>query len=284
MDLISFARAHGIIMDRMPEIGVWRRFKTVDHPKKRNGAVKFMGTHAFVQNHATDTKVSVWKPDSAQADEREFRRMIEQSERVKREAQARAAAKAKQIIKECVISGHPYLEKKGFKDDYGLTYRTDGKLLLVVPMWVGSEVVGCQLIDEQGEKRFLFGQRTAGAAHIIDSKGPTILCEGYATGLSVQAALKKLNRPYRIFVCFSAGNMLKVSRSVPEGLVIADNDRSGTGQRIAREIGWTYWLSDIEGEDANDAHKRLGLFRFSQSLYGGKNLNVPAPDGLHARG
>jgi putative DNA primase/helicase len=47
---------------------------------------------------------------------------------------------------------------------------------------------------------------------------------------------------------------------------VADNDASGTGERVAKEIGWPYWMSDTQGEDADDALKRLGLFRFSQSL------------------
>ena len=60
MDFITFARSHGIIINELPPVGVWKRYKTEDHPKKRNGAVKFMGTHGFVQNHATSTVVSLW--------------------------------------------------------------------------------------------------------------------------------------------------------------------------------------------------------------------------------
>jgi hypothetical protein len=35
---------------------------------------------------------------------------------------------------------------------------------------------------------------------------------------------------------------------------------------VAKEIGWPYWMSDQVGEDANDFHMRLGLFKFTQSL------------------
>jgi putative DNA primase/helicase len=48
--------------------------------------------------------------------------------------------------------------------------------------------------------------------------------------------------------------------------VVADNDESGTGERVAKEIGWKYWMSDVVGEDANDTHVRLGNFTFGQSL------------------
>ena len=60
--------------------------------------------------------------------------------------------------------------------------------------------------------------------------------------------------------------MVRVADSLEQGLVIADNDESGTGQRAAEEIGWPVWMSDRVGEDANDCHRRIGLFAFSQSL------------------
>jgi putative DNA primase/helicase len=93
-----------------------------------------------------------------------------------------------------------------------------------------------------------------------------ILCEGYATALSVRLALKTMKRRYTLHVCFSASNMLKVAESLKPGLVIADNDASETGQKTAAQIGWPTWISDTVGEDANDYHRRVGLFKFTQSL------------------
>jgi len=63
MNFLDFCRLHGILIDYLPPVGVWRRYATEDHPKKRNGAVKYMGDHGFVQNHATETSVSVWQSD-----------------------------------------------------------------------------------------------------------------------------------------------------------------------------------------------------------------------------
>ena len=60
--------------------------------------------------------------------------------------------------------------------------------------------------------------------------------------------------------------MKKVAQSLPGGFVVADNDASGTGERIAKEIGWPYWMSDTVGEDANDYHQRKGLFPLSQGM------------------
>ena len=60
--------------------------------------------------------------------------------------------------------------------------------------------------------------------------------------------------------------MEKVAKTVGQGVVIADNDASGTGQAAAERIGLPYWISDQVGEDLNDYHLRLGLFRAGQSL------------------
>ena len=87
--------------------------------------------------------------------------------------------------------------------------------------------------------------------------------------------MKAIKRRYTLHVCFSAGNMKKVASTLKEGLIVADNDASSTGERVAKEIGWPYWMSDMVGEDANDYHQRVGLFKFSQSL--GKSLNALSP-------
>jgi len=266
MDFLNFCAAHGIVINHAPPIGIWKRYPTTDHPKSRNGAVKFMGDHAFVQNHATDTEVSVWNTDApVSIDVARIARAARDAEVLKRKAQAEAAAKAKSIFDLTVLAKHEYLKAKGFPEDWGRVWIKDGENILVIPMWIDGDMVGCQLIKQDGDKKFLYGQRTSGAAFCIDNKGDHVLCEGYATALSIQKAMKGLKRPYTIHVCFSAGNMKRVAEG-KRGLVIADNDASGTGERVAKEIGWPYWMSDQVGEDANDFHMRVGLFKFTQSL------------------
>ena len=39
-----------------------------------------------------------------------------------------------------------------------------------------------------------------------------IFCEGYATGLSIRAAMRAIKMRYTIYICFSAGNMKEVAR------------------------------------------------------------------------
>ena len=267
MEFISFCRAHGILIDIPPPIGVWRRYPTDDHPKKRNGAVKFMGDHGFVQNHAMDTEVSVWQPETPiKIDRQKIAKDLALVEAKRRADQAEAVKRAAFIMSQTLLGKHEYLESKGFEGAEDRIWGHEGKKTLVVPMRVDGHLVGCQLIESDGSKKFLYGQRTSNAELIIDNKGTHILCEGYATALSVQAALRKMSRRYTIHVCFSAGNMKKVAQGLPDGLIIADNDKSGTGERVAKEIGWKYWMSDVVGEDANDTHQRIGLLKFGLSL------------------
>jgi putative DNA primase/helicase len=265
-DFLSFARAHGIIIHSLPPIGVWRRYSTVDHPHRKNGAVKFMADHAFIQNHAIDTEVEVWhgQPPSG-LDMEKINRLTRAAEEKKRQLQRDAANKAAGLLKQCIFACHPYLKKKGFPDERGNVYVKDGQQFLVIPMRRGS-LVGAQVIDEEGGKKFLFGQASGGAEFIFDNKGPHIYVEGYATALSVRAAMTALKRRYTLHVCFSATNMARIAKGVTEGFVVADHDESGVGERIAKHIGLPYWMSDVPGEDANDAHQRMGLFRFSQAL------------------
>ncbi len=68
-DLVTYCRLHDILIDSPPPIGYWRRYPTEDHPNSRNGAVKYMGTHAFVQNWATGTEVAVWHADDLKPDD-----------------------------------------------------------------------------------------------------------------------------------------------------------------------------------------------------------------------
>jgi putative DNA primase/helicase len=267
MHFIDFCRAHGILIDREPPIGVWKRYPTEDKRHHRNGAVKWLGDVGYVQNHATQTEISVWHAEGDSAmDPNKARKLVEAAHRDIREKQEKAAQKAGFILHQCQIGYHPYLKNKGFEAEQTNVWKHEDQLLMVIPMRVGHRLVGCQIINEEGGKKFLFGQRTSGAAFIFDNRGPNILCEGYATALSVRAAMKALKRRYTLHVCFSAGNMKKVADTLPNGLVVADHDASRTGQNTAEQIGWPYWMPDTIGLDANDVHQRDGLFKFSQSL------------------
>lgn len=265
MEFVQFCKAHGILIDHLPPLGVWKRYPTEDHPKKRNGAVKFMGDHGFAQNHATQTEVSVWKSDKP-FDTTKLARVVQRANDETQQRQEEAAKRAQFIINQCVNARHPYLKAKGFEDATGFVWNSEGKQILAIPMRVGKKLVGCQLIDEDGQKKFLFGQRSAEAEFVFDNKGTHIYCEGYATALSIRAVLKSLKKQYTLHVCFSAGNMEKVAAIHGKGIVVADNDASGTGEAVAKRIGFPYFLPPEVGQDFNDFHLKVGLLQASLAL------------------
>jgi putative DNA primase/helicase len=94
-----------------------------------------------------------------------------------------------------------------------------------------------QRISADGTKLFLPGGKAKGSVFFI---GPLVaherwLVEGYATGLSVRAALRELHRDAQVVVCFSAGNLAHVGRLVkelrPKAYVFADNDKRRAAPR-----------------------------------------------------
>lgn len=267
MEFARFAEAHGLILDRI-EVGKWVRVPTTDHPRKRNGAYKLMDGIAWVQNHASMLEPVVWKPEgpAPAIDHAAVKRRAAETAREIAERQKKAAAKAGWIMHQTKPDLHPYLAAKGFSEATGNVWDTGESRLLVVPMRIGHALAGCQMINGDGDKKFLAGQRTNDACYTIDNKGPIYLCEGYATGLSIRAALAALRARYTIIVCFSAHGISRIAKSHQRAVIVADNDASGTGERVARETGHPYWISDIVGNDFNDDHRRLGLFAVSQSL------------------
>lgn len=282
MDLIAYCRCVGIQIDALPPIGVWTSYRTDDKPNKKNGRVKYMGTHAFVQNHATMASVATWKPeDGEQAptiDHAEVARVIEKQRVARVDAQAEAARLAGWILHQCTLETHEYLASKGFPLEQGNVWRRekDGVVtkLLVIPMRVDGNIVGCQLINEKGEKKFLKHQRTDGAVFVIDNKGRPILVEGYAKALAVRIALQAIRMRYKIIVAFSAGNMAKLAAGLPESFIVADFDPpseqvplpGGMGLKVARESGRPYWISNRIGQDFDRYLHDVGIFKASQAL------------------
>jgi phage/plasmid primase-like uncharacterized protein len=268
MTFEQFAALHGVIVGRLIP-GKWIRVATEDKPRSRNGAYKFMGDVGFVQNWATMTEAATWH---AEGDSKAVAQQVRQNaNKVAQEARVnahKAAKRAEQILSECELASHPYLAAKGFPDEMVNVWNRESDNVMVIPMRAGRDLVGAQLIKPDGDKKFLFGQRSGGAEFVIGQRGAHVLCEGFATALSTQVAMRNLKVPYVLHVTFSAGNMKRIAETLPGGLVIADNDKSGTGERVAREIGWPYWMSDVVGEDANDFAQRRGVFALAMGIKG----------------
>lgn len=266
MNFDQFAAAHGVIVGRIVP-GKWQRFPTTDKPRHRNGAVKHMGTWALVQNWATQTEPSIWRSEGeSTAAQNRIAEVAQQAHRETSAAAQKAAQKAETMLSECELATHPYFASKGFPDELVNVWKKDEENIALIPMRSAGRIVGAQCVTPDGDKKFLYGQRSSNAEFVFGNRGMNVLCEGYATGLSVIRVMQALKVPARVHVTFSAGNMKKVAAALSSGYVIADNDASGTGEKAASEIGWPYWMSEAVGEDFNDAHQRLGLFGLSMQL------------------
>lgn len=214
---------------------------------------------------------------------------IEEAKAQKIARAERARASASSFVEAAQLCTHPYLVGKGFREEKALVVSADavvrlatdsvtgisGKYLvpdgaeraIVVPARIGAAVSSAQLLWEDGTKKFLFGGEMSGAAHRISRGGSTWLCEGFATGLSLRAALKGLGLSATILCCFSAYNVVVMARSITgRCFVAAENDKPiaqydglGTSEYFARQTGRPF-LKPLVGSDFNDMHMSEGIF------------------------
>ena len=247
MSFQQFAESHGLII-RDLMLNKWVRCPTVDKPHKHNGSYIFDGHQGAVKNWAVHEKAIPYR-DNSPVRMLPVRKRELQDDTIKR--RKKAVDKAAYILGNRVKDSHPYLIKKGFPEVKGHVWKD----LLVIPMRIGDSLVGCQLIDPDGSKRFLSGQVTKGASFCFDNKGPVFLCEGFATALSLRRVLKAARKRYTIHVCFSAMNIVDVAKQYPDCYIIADNDPVGI--RMAKKTKRPYWISDVKGEDFNDFELRV---------------------------
>jgi putative DNA primase/helicase len=261
----EFAKQHGLILSGI-QLDRWIPTPTEDKPRSSNGRYKFLGNVGWVQNWATMDKPATWFAEGHSIDSPQIRKSIDESRKRQAESADRASKKAGWILHQTELKSHPYLASKGFPDELGNVWTKDGNDILVIPMRMDNRLVGVQLIDHEGNKKFLHGQTTKGASFCMNAKGVPIFCEGYATAISVRECMKASNIKYAIYVCFSASNMKHIARTVGGGFICADNDPNGVGEKFAKETGKPYWLSETVGNDLNDDHMALGTFRMSQKL------------------
>ena len=175
----------------------------------------------------------------------------------------RAAAEASQkVIEQCELKTHFYLNAKGLPDVVALV--SDSTLIIPMRNLETNQIQGMQTIDwvpgeRRWEKKMSFGMRAKGALLRLGNQRAqeTFLCEGYATGLSIDMALRRLRLNASVLVCFSDSNLAHVATVVKgRAFVFADNDVSLAGEKAAQTTGLQYCMSDVVGEDANDLHQR----------------------------
>lgn len=124
---------------------------------------------------------------------------------------------------------HPYLSRKGCQPH---TLRQHGAELLV-PLYLGRQLVNLQRISPDGTKRFMSGGRVTGCYSPIgrlETGQPIYVCEGWATGATIHEA-----KGAAVACAMNAGNLLAVGerlrRAYPDSplIVAGDDDRQTEG-------------------------------------------------------
>lgn len=265
---IEFARAQGVEVENLYASERIHRCSTTAHPRSRNGAFFFDGQRGWVQNWETGEGVVWWNDPTVkpwtEADKGAWVAKRRAAEDARREAHQRAAVRAAELIAQAVPDTHGYLRAKGFPEHKGLVL-TEGGLLVPMRDVATNVLVGAQVIrleENRWQKRMLAGMRAKGAVFVIGARRAPefVLCEGYVTGLSIEAAARLLRLNLSVVVCFSAQNLVHVAGLVTgPKFVFADNDLSKTGEEAAIATGLPWVMSPAAGEDANDLHQRQGL-------------------------
>ena len=280
---------------------VWRSIKT-------NGGITIRTLYHEAKTHG-------WKgeaPARPQVNLDEKRRRAEDQAREDAEAERmhrEAASFAEKVIAESVFSAHPYLANKGFPEGQGLVTQRDyyrngqdvplverGSLILPMRDAKTGALCSLQEIKADGTKKNLAGGRAKGAVHRLGRGFARCYCEGYTTGLSIQAALAQLYRRDEVVVCFSAQALPQAASYDwwPDGYVVADHDLHScprckhrwdgawesccpvcgntkvtmpAGERYAKQTGLPYWMPPEPG-DANDFHQRHGVEALADALRG----------------
>jgi putative DNA primase/helicase len=255
--------------------GRWLRFPGIGKGKSnRAGWCRLIGPTLAIYGDWSTGLSEIWT-DGTYRDDAEMARQLKEARARERQfaaeqhrRQSNAAHQAQGLIGAATISTHPYLARKGFPELTGLVI--DGKLL--IPLRDSrnyARVVSLQEIDAAGEKRFLTGSRTRGGIHRLGAPihraRRILLCEGYATGLSLESALKRLPGPHAVVACFSARNLEIVAEDLPKAIICADHDVSQTGELAAKRTGLP-WTMPPELGDFNDMHVSRGLLAVTEAL------------------
>lgn len=167
--------------------------------------------------------------------------------------------------------GHPYAARK----QVACIGARRLKDMLLIPMRHGpGALVGLQIIQPDGSRKFKTGTPAAGAYTVLGSPtktGPIVICEGWATGCSIHMATG-----WCVVVAFSAGNLEAVAKKIraalPDARLImaADDDAFTDGNpgityataaatAVDAELAVPRFTTADRGTDFNDLHCSEGI-------------------------
>jgi len=193
------------------------------------------------------------------------------------EKHIKAAKKANSLLSYTISGISPYIVKKLLPHRVPI-FSTDPNIKIANVHFKASDIclpifdeqrnlVNCQLINDEGEKRFLYGGKKSGCFHEIEGNDELIaVAEGYVTGLSIHLATNATT-----YIAFDCGNLKKVAITAkvrhPKARIIVcgDNDLSNQSnigkvkaELAAKEISAEVRIPEIDG-DWNDFYQQNGL-------------------------
>ena len=177
---------------------------------------------------------------------------------------------------------------------------------LVLPVYnPQGKVRSAQYIAADGSKKFEWRGQIGGNFHRIGSvtRREIWLCEGFATGMSVLASLRKRSIRVQVYVTFASQNLKRVGTAlVKRGaadriFTVADHDywhcrnkhqwdgpeyvricpscgEVGTmpaGMKAAIDVGSPWWQPPKPGTDANDYYQAYGPYQLAKELVAFRN-------------
>ncbi len=183
--------------------------------RPRSGGEFITGSFGTYKGGGAWEKVETpWVQLSAEDRERQRRERAEAQARAakaREETKRIAALAAVDLWREAAREGRsPYLERKGLQGE-ACRYLRDGTLVILMIRYdLAREqaIQAAQRILPNGEKYYTRGFEKPGCAlrlgDVDEGTQLVLLCEGYATGLTLRMAL---DRAVPVFVAFDAGNL-----------------------------------------------------------------------------
>ena len=180
------------------------------------------------------------------------------AEKAKREANAATAMeRAREAWQQASRDGSsPYCTRKLVERPESVRFTADGGI--VIPMIRydlprDQALKGVQTIAADGSKKFTYGMEKSGTACRLGMAvvgEPVLICEGWATGMSIRAAVG-----YRlpVFVAFDAYNLPLVAQYVYQALptnpmvICADDDHA------TKREGWPWNVGRIQAQVAMES-------------------------------
>lgn len=177
--------------------------------------------------------------------------------------------KLKKIAEDCIeniwdaapaaSADHPYLARKKIQP-HGARITGDGRL--IVPLYnADGELSSLQYISHDGEKRYHTDAQTGSCFNFISQENTEkiYIAEGFATAATIHELTG-----FASIAAYSASNLVNVTEIIQKKygknhqiIIVADNDKSGTGQKYADQacakFGVRMVIPPVDG-DINDYH------------------------------